>query len=303
MTVEIKRYSPIAGAIQSLLDNFGGVIYKVDIPSGMKSARAARATIREFRIELERCRVSEKKESLEYGREVDRQAKLIRDQILVIEEPIDDQIRGQEAIVAEAKQAKQRAEQERIDGIKARVQTIKNVIGDNFGARSDKLDRTLKALQTTTIDESFGEFATEALEARDDAITKLSRAFEVSKKNDILRDELKAEREAAAEAQREINEANAKKQAELNAQQAVIDAARAKQLEIEREAARKAKEAEIERLAKVAREDAVKLHMERLAKRKVSGPKKALAMIYAIVQEPMDNDSWDEIALICEANV
>jgi cation transport ATPase len=80
----------------------------------MEAAKAARAEIREPRFAVEKVRKAAKAPLLAIGRRIDAEAVRITEAILAIEEPIDGQIKAEEARKVAEREAKRAAEVERL---------------------------------------------------------------------------------------------------------------------------------------------------------------------------------------------
>lgn len=113
----IAEYSPTAAALAELAEKYRGKIYEVENTAGMKLALAARMDLRSRRVELEKTRVAIKEPALRRCQEIDAQAKRITAALSALEDPIDLQIKGEEQKREAARQAKERAEVERLAAI------------------------------------------------------------------------------------------------------------------------------------------------------------------------------------------
>ena len=132
---KIAEYNQTAIALAELRTRYAKD-YDVGTAPGMAEAKAARATVRGYRVALEKTRVEIKAPALERTRLIDAEAKRITAELLAIEEPIDVAIKAEEARKAEEKAAKERAEAERINVIKAKIDGIKEL--QDF---ADKLEK------------------------------------------------------------------------------------------------------------------------------------------------------------------
>jgi colicin import membrane protein len=110
----LTEFSRVEAGLAALREKHGNTIYEVTTTAGMDAAKAARAEIREPRFAVEKVRKAAKAPLLELGRRIDAEAIRITDAILAIEEPIDDQIKAEEARKAAEKEAKRAAEVERL---------------------------------------------------------------------------------------------------------------------------------------------------------------------------------------------
>jgi len=110
----LTEFSRVEAGLAGLRAKHGNTVYEVSTTAGMDAAKAARAEIREPRFALEKVRKAAKRPLLELGRRIDAEAIRITEAILAIEEPIDDQIKGEEARRLADKEAKRAAEVERL---------------------------------------------------------------------------------------------------------------------------------------------------------------------------------------------
>lgn len=115
----IAAYSATEAALTDLATKYKGVVYDVTTASGMAEAKKARGEIREHRTTLEKARVKEKAQSLEYGRFVDTEAKRIADRIAALEDPIAGMIKAEEQKAELARQEAVRIEAERLQAVEA----------------------------------------------------------------------------------------------------------------------------------------------------------------------------------------
>jgi hypothetical protein len=110
----LTEFSRVEAGLAALRERHGNTVYEVTTTAGMDAAKAARAEIREPRFAVEKVRKAAKAPLLELGRRIDAEAIRITEAILAIEEPIDDQIKAEEARKAAEKEAKRAAEVERL---------------------------------------------------------------------------------------------------------------------------------------------------------------------------------------------
>lgn len=109
MNTQISEYSQTAAALEELRGRYAGVVYQVETPSGLKAARKGRAELRGLRVRLEKTRVEVKAPYLKQIRLIDGEAKAISRALTELEQPIDDQIKIEEARKAEIRRAKEEA--------------------------------------------------------------------------------------------------------------------------------------------------------------------------------------------------
>lgn len=98
---QITEYNQTAAALTELRSRYVRT-YDVTTTAGMAEAKEARATVRGYRVALEKTRVEIKAPALERTRLIDAEAKRITAELLAIEEPIDAAIKAEERRIAEA---------------------------------------------------------------------------------------------------------------------------------------------------------------------------------------------------------
>ncbi|MHB1099112.1 MAG: hypothetical protein ACYCZR_06105 [Burkholderiales bacterium] len=285
MNTQIAEYSPTSSALNELASRLQGVVYDVSKAPGMALARKDRAECVKLRTALEKKRVEIKAPALERARLIDAEAKSIKEAILALESPIDEQIIAEEARAEKLRQEKQHAEQKRIDAIREQIQAIEYTPTQCFGMSADEISKAIGALEIVDIGEAFAEFTMSALLAKKESLEKLAAlhakavAHEIEQAKMIAEraelDRLHAEEDARRQAAAKVAAAEqAKQDAILNAQREAfkkeMEAERIKQEAIEREArAERAKQQaaldEADRIARAARKaESDKLEAERI---------------------------------------
>lgn len=106
---QIQEYNKTAAALNELRARYIRP-YDVSTTAGMTEAREARATVRTYRVDLEKMRVALKAPALERTRLIDAEAKRITAELLEIETPIDSAIKAEEKHKAEEKATREHAE-------------------------------------------------------------------------------------------------------------------------------------------------------------------------------------------------
>lgn len=208
-TQAIAEYSPTEVALAELRQQYQGVQFDVATTKGDEAARKARQTLVKLRTGLEAKRKELKGPALDYAKRIDTEAKRIEAAIRELEEPIDAQIRAEEARKAAEKAEKERIERERVAGIKGRMDAIRNLPVDSTGDSAEQLAATLADLKEFEVTQAdFAEFTEDAAVARGYAIEQLERMHGHA----VAREEEAARQAAAAaefERQRQEQEARA----------------------------------------------------------------------------------------------
>lgn len=106
----IAAYSPVAAGLAELRHRFDGVVFDVSTTKGEKEARGFRKELVTLRTTLESKRKELKAPALAYAKRIDDEAKAITLEILGLEEPIDAQIKAEEARKESERAAKAEAE-------------------------------------------------------------------------------------------------------------------------------------------------------------------------------------------------
>src|SRR6185312_14691416 len=253
----IAEYSETAAALAGLRKKHEGVVFDVTVPKEMRAAKEARAELRTLRTGLEKKRVEIKAPALERCRLIDAEAKRITAELVSLEEPIDVQIKAEEARAEMARLEKLEAERLRVEAIQKKIQVIRDVPASLVGKPSVIIAGQLANLKATVLDED--ELGADYLTATD------ALAAAVARVQDLLAGQKEAEAEQAKiKAEREelerVRAENERLQREAD-ERAAADRAEADRLaQVERDriaaeeaAARAAEQAEQERLAAIER--------------------------------------------------
>ncbi len=263
----VAEYSATEAALSDLAARFKGVVYDVRTRDGMKDAVAARAELREYRVNLEKLRVEIKAPALERCRLIDAEAKRITSALVALEDPIDTVIKQETS----RKDQERIANEERIAAIQQSIADLNAIVPSMAGASSARLTARIAALQDYDVAEWAEEFLADAQKAHQSAIAALQQlhagalaqeqaAAEETAKIAAERAELevlrKEQQERARAEQARIAEETRKRAEEEAAARAVIEAeqrAARQRIEAEERAARQARE-EQDRKARQERE-------------------------------------------------
>jgi len=254
IVTEIAEYSQTAAALSDLRHRYSGVAFNVTTTKGMDEAKKARQEVKGYRTALEAKRKEIKAPALERCRLIDDEAKTITAALLELEEPIDQQIKAEEARKEAEKAAKAEAERKRvavhIDGI----QQIRAHLSDCAGASSDAIALSIKEVEQYECGPAWEEFQGQAQDAKNDTLDKLREMHDAAVANEAEQARIKSEQEAEAARIAAERAELAKLRAEQEARDREAAAIRAEQERKDREA----REA-------VEREQAAKLAAERAA--------------------------------------
>lgn len=255
-TQAIKEYSQTEAALAELRTKFQGVVFEVTTTTGDKAAREARQTLVKLRTALEAKRKEIKAPALAHAKAIDIEAARITAAIRALEEPIDQQIKAEEERKAAEKAEKERIERERVDGIKAKIDAIRNLPVASSNDAAAELGSTLADLQAFEVSvEVFAEFTVEAASVQGQTIDTLKRMHAQA----VAREE----EAARAAAERAELERQRREQEEREALARAAQEEEARKLAAEREAFEREK-AEAAAKEQAARdEEARKLEAER----------------------------------------
>ena len=247
MDNHITAFNETESQLAALEADYSSIVYDVTDSDGMKDAKAAYKEINRHNIALEKCRKTEKSESLAYGKFVDTEAKRISARLDALRLPIKAVIDEEKNRIEAAHEAAVQAERERIE---AEELAAKQAEEKRIADQQAEIDRQREELaearrkQAEAEAESRRRIEDQEREARKKTESEARAAQEIiDKKN--------REIEAAAKAERDRVEAEERAE-RMKAEQAERQAREAKE---KKEAARRATEAKAaEKSAKIERE-------------------------------------------------
>ena len=284
--LQIIEYKPTAAALAELEAKYRGIVFDVATAKGLTEAKAARAEIRGYRVDLEKMRKELKADVLEKGRLIDGEAKRITAELEALEEPIDGQIKAEELCKEQDRQAREEAERAAIQAIQEKIANIRKSPIICSGFSSAQIANALASAEQFEVKEDeFGLYIALAQQAKAEAVIALQKMLAVAQGQEAEkariaeeREELKRLKATEQERQREAAEREKaeriQREAELKAQEAALRAereAQAKALQAERvaqeaelKAKRKKEEAELRELRE-AEESRLIAQRQRLA--------------------------------------
>lgn len=266
MVYKIQEYNQTAAALTELRARYVRQ-YDVSTTSGMADAKEARATVRGYRVALEKTRVEIKAPALERTRLIDAEAKRITAELLAIEEPIDAAIKAEEQRKIEEKAAKELAEATRVESIKRRIAFIESRVIAASNKDSKTIADILNDLERTKLDEAdYQEMLPAAVSAKITAIEKLEAMLNERIAYEAEQARIKAEQEAESARIRAEREELARLRAAEEERQAeerrIIESVREEMARLR--AAEEARQAEERRIADESRRElGAKLAAER----------------------------------------
>ncbi len=134
---KIQAYTETAAKLASLREAYEGRTFDCTTTDGLKCAQIGRQELRTYRVKIESIRVDLKAPLLEMGRQIDAEAKRITGEIESLEEPIDRQIKAEEARKAKVREEKARAEREALEA-QLRAQNEARRAADEAAAKAER---------------------------------------------------------------------------------------------------------------------------------------------------------------------
>jgi colicin import membrane protein len=194
-------YQPFKDQLAAAIDSVRAIDYDITTTVGMAIAVKCRATFRDLRTDTDKLRKERKAPMLKIGKLLESGCDDLIERVSPLEEMFDADIKAEEVRKAEAKAAKEKAEQERVDAIYALIDAIRIQPAQAVGSTSEQLTALLAeagAREITT--EEFSTLAPQAQVALDAVTVELQTMLAAA----IERERIAAEAEAAriAEAER-----------------------------------------------------------------------------------------------------
>ncbi len=198
----IAAFEPFRAQLSELRQHNQSVVFNYTDPKGNKEARSHIYKLRRTKTAVDQARKDAGKEALDYKRRVDNEGKEIiaeiEAMIAVHQTPLDE--------------IEQR-EKQRIAHFRGIIEGLRN-FDYLAGASSSQIREALESLDWLDIDDSYQEFKTEALEAKEYARTETRKLLEKTEKQEAERAELERLQAAEAERQRKEREAQLIREAE-----------------------------------------------------------------------------------------
>lgn len=258
----IVAYSEFRGQIAELRELNSKVAFDYEDTRGNKDARTHVYKLRQTKSAVEKARKDEKAASLEYGRRVDEQAKAIMTEI---EAMIDVHAKPLEEI--------EQREKNRVAKHQDNMREISE--GGNTATERwsewplEMMTERLAEIEAEPITEEYWEeFALQAAQAREVAITQIKAAISRWEKRDAEQAELARLRQEAEDRSRADREADIRREAEQKA-------AREAEIKAEQERLRVAEEAERAKQESERRELELRLTAERAEREKSEAEQRA----------------------------
>ncbi|UGB46960.1 DUF1351 domain-containing protein [Frateuria edaphi] len=245
---EIAEYTDTAAALADLRQRYQGLVVDVSTPKGLKEAKAMTFELRTLRTTLEKRRKELKAPIIERGKLLDDEAKRITAEIVALEEPIDVQIKAEEARIEEEKLRKLEQERQRVEAIQNRITEIRNLPSTLVGKPSVIIQGKLARLREEVLDEDeFAEHYQTARDALDACIARIEQQLQAQLDHEAEQRRIEAERAELTRMREENERLQREAEERRRADEERERAARAEQERKEREA----REAEEQRVATI----------------------------------------------------
>jgi len=248
---DIAEYRPHEEQIVRLETTYAKLVVDCSSSEGLANAKEVRVDIRDVRYALAN---TTKTALVPYQQKVkDAQARVnqvkefgetLKARVLVLEEPIDEAIKSEEKRVADAKAEKERLEQERIEGIRAKITRFSSVAAAYASRSAADVSSILQGVKESVIlPEEYGEFEAEGTIARDNAIEQLEALHKSAVEREEAAEKLLAQQKELEELREKQRVADAEAE-ELRKQRAEEDRKRLKQQQDELDQQRRDMEAQ-----------------------------------------------------------
>jgi colicin import membrane protein len=247
----VAEYSETALALSDLKHRFANLVVDVTTSKGLKEAKANTFELRKLRTGLEARRKDLKAPILERGKLLDEEARRITAEIVALEEPIDTQIKAEEARLQNIELERLEAERLRVLAILERIQGIRDTPSSVQGKPSAIINGQLVKIQAIeVVEEEFGEHFQTAVDARDAVIGRLQTMLHDQRAHEAEQVRVKQEREELEQLRKDAEDRRIAD--EKRASEARAEADRLAQVERDRIAAEE--KAERDRLAEAQRQ-------------------------------------------------
>lgn len=210
----VPEYSQTALGLIELRQKHANVVYDVTAPKEMKAAKEARAELRTLRTTLEKTRKEIKAPALERCRQIDDEAKRLTLEISSLEDPIDQQIKAEEARDEAERIAKAQAEQARIDAHKVAIQRFRDFPLSLQGRPAEVIDAKIEDFAVSGNDgwDVFEEFEQEARDAYGAALGSAREVLQRQRDHEAEQEQIRKDRERLEAQERELTELRREKE-------------------------------------------------------------------------------------------
>lgn len=257
MTTEIQEYSQTEAALSVLREKYSDATYDVTTTDGMVAAKSGRSEVRGYRTSLEKMRKDIKAPALKKCQLIDSEARRITEELLTLEKPIDSQIKTHEAKLEADRQDKIETELRGVEDIQSRIESIREhaAAALQVGITKTNIEQSITDIEAITIDESFGEFADQAQDAKEGTLAKLRELLSAAVEREAEATRIQAEREELAKLRAEQDKRIAEEQTKHEAAEAKAREKREAETKAERDKLEKQRKAQTEAQAKIDAEN------------------------------------------------
>lgn len=202
----VVEYSATEAGLAELRTRLADVVFDCTTKEGDESARKARRELVTLRTSLDKLRLQLNADDQARIKARNDRAKEIEAEIRSLEEPIDREIKAVEARIEEARQARIKAEAERIRAINLRIDWIRGQVVELADASVAEITEALVALRSLPLTvELYAEFLDHAREAHAATLAKLTGIHERAIENAAEAARLAEERRLFDEQKAESN--------------------------------------------------------------------------------------------------
>ena len=168
-------YQPFEDQLAAAIEGVRTVNYDITTTAGMAVAVKCRASFRDPRTYANNEREVRKAPIIKIGKLIDSKFASLKERAIPLEEMFDAEIKAEVARKAEVAAAKDRAEQERVDAIYAKIDEIRKMPAQAMGLTSEQLTTLLADCASREITtEEFSTLAPQAQVALDASIVELT---------------------------------------------------------------------------------------------------------------------------------
>ncbi len=160
----VAAYTPTVVALNEMAAKIAGHTFDCTTPAGDTEARQTRKFFVELRTSLDKLRLEKKRPLLVEGKALDDEARKIETAILVMEGPIDAQIKAQEAVKNAEREQRETAERIRQAAIEAELEAVRMLPMTLIGKTGSDIQAAITRLEQQALGEGQPEEARERFE-------------------------------------------------------------------------------------------------------------------------------------------
>lgn len=168
-TVEVAIFTQTEAALAELKRKYD-IVPDTTTDEGYKLVKDGVSELRTIRTSIEKERKRIKEPYLEAGRIIDAEAKRITSEIITLEDPL-------KAAKKERDEYEKRQKEERLQRLRAKIQTIRDFVAVAKGRDSDGIAKLIEDLDAIDTSVDFYDLTTEATTARAETLAELNDMF------------------------------------------------------------------------------------------------------------------------------